>query len=155
MKKTILVNKNCKINFENPTPVKQDMAVVINIETLKEAEGFLNFLILANENSNGMEIFGYTTNIKESENIFIKTITINSEIPTELRNRLLIEDLHFYPSTDFDQIYYFFVRIETDNEDFFVIVCNEHNGYYSHAIFYTDDVYKVVTSDDDLNVLMV
>lgn len=141
------VNKYCKVNFENPTPSKKDIEVVVNIEAIDKTEGFLNFLFLMNTRQLCYEGATYYTNIKETNNIFIKEIETDITLPKATLEKLLIDNM------DYDTIKgvnYIAMKIKTNDKDFYAIASNEHNGFYYHDIYYTKDTYKVTTSEDDL-----
>lgn len=141
------VNKYCKVNFENPTPSKKDVEVVINIEAIDKTEGFLNFLFLMNTRQLCYEGATYYTNMKETDKIFIKEIETDITLPKDVLEKLLIDNMDYDTTRG---VNYIAMKIKTEDEDFYAIASNEHNGFYYHDIYYTKDTYKVTTSEDDL-----
>ncbi len=141
------VNKYCKVNFDNPTPSKKDVEVVINIEAIDKTEGFLNFLFLMNTRQLCYEGATYYTNMKATDKIFIKEIETDVTLPKDILEKLLIDNMYYDNIRSVD---YIAMKIKTKDEDFYAIASNEHNGFYYHDIYYTKDVYKVTTSEDDL-----
>lgn len=141
------VNKYCKVNFDNPTPSKKDVEVVINIEAIDKTEGFLNFLFLMNTRQLCYEGAAYYTNMKSTDKIFIKEIETDVTLPKDILEKLLIDNMDYDNVRSVD---YIAMKIKTKDEDFYAIASNEHNGFYYHDIYYTKDAYKVTTSEDDL-----
>ena len=141
------VNKYCKVNFDNPTPSKKDVEVVINIEAIDKTEGFLNFLFLMNTRQLCYEGATYYTNMKATDKIFIKEIETDVTLPKDILEKLLIDNMDYDNVRSVD---YIAMKIKTKDEDFYAIASNEHNGFYYHDIYYTKDTYKVTTSEDDL-----
>lgn len=147
MSKIIKVNKNCKINFENPTPVKQDMAVVINIEALNKTSGFLNFVFLLNDRDICCEWFDHYTDMVKTDKIYIEEIEVETNLSKEVYKRIISEEMEYGDSRGVD---YIAIKIKTRKKDFYAVATNYHNGYYYHDIYYTNDSYKVTTSEDNL-----
>lgn len=141
------VNKYCKVNFDNLTPSKKDVEVVINIEAIDKTEGFLNFLFLMNTRQLCYEGATYYTNMKETDKIFIKEIETDITLPKDVLEKLLIDNMDYDTTRG---VNYIAMKIKTEDEDFYAIASNEHNGFYYHDIYYTKDTYKVTTSEDDL-----
>ena len=137
----------CKVNFENPTPVKQDMAVVINIEELDKTSGFLNFVFLMDDWQKCCEWADYHADIDKTDKIYIKEIEIECDLPKEIYKKIISEEMEYGDSRGVD---YIAMKIKTRKKDFYAVATNYHNGYYYHDIYYTDDTYKVTTSEDNL-----
>lgn len=53
------VNKYCKVNFNNPTPSKKDVDVVINVKAIDKTDGFLNFVFLMDNEQKCCEVADY------------------------------------------------------------------------------------------------
>lgn len=141
------VNKYCKVNFNNPTPSKKDIEVVINIEAIDKSEGFLNFLFLMNTRQLCYEDATYYTNMKATNKIFIKEIETDITLPKDTLEKLLIDSMDYDTVSSAD---YIAMKIKTKDGDFYAIASNEHNGFYYHDIYYTKDGYKVTTNEDNL-----
>lgn len=146
-RRIIKVNKYCKVNFENPTPVKENVAVVINIEALDKTSGFLNFVFLLNDRDICYEWFAHYTDMEKTDKVYIEEIEVEPNLSKDVYKRIISEEMAY---EDTKGVNYIAVKIKTRNEEFYAIASNYHNGFYYHDIYLTDDTYKVTTSEDNL-----
>lgn len=145
------VNKYCKVNFENPTPSKKYVDVVINIEAIDKTDGFLNFVFLMDNEQKCYEVADYYTELEETDKIYIKEIDVDINLPKDIYKKIIADKMEYGPCT----VDYIAMKIKTRNKDFYAVATNYHNGYYYHDIFYTKDTYKVTTSEDDLQLVSI
>lgn len=141
--KTIIVDGDCKINRNNPTPIKkQDIA--INIEALNSKTGFKNFVLGIDNDEDGVTWFG-TLSSDIPEKIYVKTIKKTKLDDRQLKElKVTSEDLkfsnyleirdHSEMEEDAGGTIIFEIK-DRDNNKYYAGVFNCHNGYYSHAIY--------------------
>lgn len=126
MKKIIKVETKCDINFDNPTPSK-DQRIIVNITKADEfVEGnFINFLASMDTTETGYyEVYGVERHSSFND-IYVKDITVNTNENSEMR------ELIIKVSTELGEKYYIAYN------------CTP----YLHEIYLENDNYKYLTVD--------
>lgn len=129
------INQPCQFNQENPTPVKENVAVAINIVG---PNPFVNYVLMIDDTRQCCEYW-------EAETSFT-----GEGFLEELRPDVELEDC-FDPSTHktvkeflnrqfgdlqvFHQGHYWLTLFKVDGTWQYAYVYNDHNGYYSHMIY--------------------
>lgn len=134
-----IVNQMCILNQENPTPSKI-MGIAINIIPVEKDKKFENFVLGIDNYQQCCEGFGAECTLGErfEEEKFIESIEVYVDVPDTL-----------YP-TYVDCCEVFGVKINVKDESpIYALVYNSHNGYYAHAIYYTDSSLKVDCFEED------
>ena len=135
------INRLCILNQETPTPCKERMEVAINIVPVRKNNKFENFLLGIDWFQECYENFGHECTLGEGFNVekFVESIEVDVDIPDSL-----------CPCNDFDCGGIFGVKINIrDESPVYAWVYNIHNGYYCHAIYYTDDSLRVDCFETD------
>lgn len=123
-----IVNTLCILNQENPTPSKS-MDIAINIIPVKKNEKFENFVLGIDNYQQCCEGFGAKCTLGEW-----------------FEEEKFVESIEF----DIDRDDSFTVKINIKDESpIYASVYNIHNGYYAHAIYYTDSSLKVDCFEKD------
>lgn len=117
-----IVNTLCILNQENPTPSKS-MDIAINIIPVKKNKKFENFVLGIDNYQQCCEGFGAECTLGEW-----------------FEEEKFVESIEF----EIDRDDSFTVKINIKDESpIYASVYNIHNGYYAHAIYYTDSSLKV------------
>ena len=123
-----VVNTLCILNQENPTPSKS-MDIAINIIPVKKNKKFENFVLGIDNFQQCCEGFGAECTLGEW-----------------FEEEKFVESIEF----DIDRDDSFTVKINIKDESpIYASVYNIHNGYYAHAIYYTDSSLKVDCFEKD------
>lgn len=123
-----IVNTLCILNQENPTPSKS-MDIAINIIPVKKNKKFENFVLGIDNYQQCCEGFGAECTLGEW-----------------FEEEKFVESIEF----DIDRDDSFTVKINIKDESpIYASVYNIHNGYYAHAIYYTDSSLKVDCFEKD------
>jgi len=118
----------CILNQENPTPSKS-MDIAINIIPVKKNKKFENFVLGIDNYQQCCEGFGAECTLGEW-----------------FEEEKFVESIEF----DIDRDDSFTVKINIKDESpIYASVYNIHNGYYAHAIYYTDSSLKVDCFEKD------
>lgn len=135
------INRRCILNQENPTPCKS-MDVAINIVPVRKNNKFENFVLGINDSQQCYEEFGVGSTLGnrfEETRKFVESIEVDADIPSSL-----------YPTSYSECGGVFGVKINVRGEDpIYAWVYNNHNGYYYHSIYYTDDTLKIDYLEED------
>lgn len=123
-----IVNQMCILNQENPTPSKS-MDIAINIIPVKKNKKFENFVLGIDNYQQCCEGFGAECTLGEW-----------------FEEEKFVESIEF----DIDRDDSFTVKINIKDESpIYASVYNIHNGYYAHAIYYTDSSLKIDCFEKD------
>lgn len=123
-----IVNQMCILNQENPTPSKC-MDIAINIIPVKKNKKFENFVLGIDNYQQCCEGFGAECTLGEW-----------------FEEEKFVESIEF----DIDRDDSFTVKINIKDESpIYASVYNIHNGYYAHAIYYTDSSLKIDCFEKD------
>lgn len=123
-----IINQMCILNQENPTP-SRSMDIAINIIPVKKNKKFENFVLGINNYQQCCEGFGAECTLGEW-----------------FEEEKFVESIEF----DIDRDDSFTVKINIKDESpIYASVYNIHNGYYAHAIYYTDSSLKVDCFEKD------
>ena len=123
-----IVNTLCILNQENPTPSKS-MDIAINIIPVKKNKKFENFVLGIDNYQQWCEGFGAECTLGEW-----------------FEEEKFVESIEF----DIDRDDSFTVKINIKDESpIYASVYNIHNGYYAHAIYYTDSSLKIDCFEKD------
>lgn len=123
-----IVNTLCILNQENPTPSKS-MDIAINIIPVKKNKKFENFVLGIDNYQQCCEGFGAECTLGEW-----------------FEEEKFVESIEF----DIDRDDSFTVKINIKDETpIYASVYNIHNGYYAHAIYYTDSSLKIDCFEKD------
>ena len=123
-----IVNTLCILNQENPTPSKS-MDIAINIIPVKKNKKFENFVLGIDNYQQCCEGFGTECTLGEW-----------------FEEEKFVESIEF----DIDRDDSFTVKINIKDESpIYASVYNIHNGYYAHAIYYTDSSLKIDCFEKD------
>jgi hypothetical protein len=123
-----IINQMCILNQENPTPSKS-MDIAINIIPVKKNKKFENFVLGIDNYQQCCEGFGAECTLGEW-----------------FEEEKFVESIEF----DIDRDDSFTVKINIKDESpIYASVYNIHNGYYAHAIYYTDSSLKVDCFEKD------
>jgi hypothetical protein len=123
-----IVNTLCILNQENPTPSKC-MDIAINIIPVKKNKKFENFVLGIDNYQQCCEGFGAECTLGEW-----------------FEEEKFVESIEF----DIDRDDSFTVKINIKDESpIYASVYNIHNGYYAHAIYYTDSSLKIDCFEKD------
>lgn len=123
-----IVNTLCILNQENPTPSKC-MDIAINIIPVKKNKKFENFVLGIDNYQQCCEWFGTECTLGEW-----------------FEEEKFVESIEF----DIDRDDSFTVKINIKDESpIYASVYNIHNGYYAHAIYYTDSSLKIDCFEKD------
>lgn len=136
------INRLCNINTNNPTPCKFNMDIAINIVPVKKNKKFENFVLGINNFQQCYECFGCGCTLGYGFNVekFVESIEIDVVPPTGIIN----SDEEGYDGIFCDEQHVFCVKINIRNEEpIYAWVYNDHNGYYSHTVYYTNGTLKV------------
>lgn len=136
------INRLCNINTNNPTPCKFNMDIAINIVPVKKNKKFENFVLGINNFQQCYECFGCGCTLGYGFNVekFVESIEIDVVPPTGIIN----SDEEGYDGIFCDEQHVFCVKINIRNEEpIYAWVHNDHNGYYCHSVYYTDDTLKI------------
>lgn len=124
---TIKVNTLCRIDEENPTPVKEQ-EIALNVTAVDPKADFQNFVLGIENYMQCCEDFG-TFSDDIPEQLFVKEIHSDVKI-TEQQAKELLSDTF---ADHGDVIAY--ELVDSDNKSYLFGVYNAHNGYYSHVIY--------------------
>ena len=136
------INRLCNINTNNPTLCKFNMDIAINIVPVKKNKKFENFVLGINNFQQCYECFGCGCTLGYGFNVekFVESIEIDVVPPTGIIN----SDEEGYDGIFCDEQHVFCVKINIRNEEpIYAWVHNDHNGYYCHSVYYTDDTLKI------------
>lgn len=123
-----IINQMCILNQENPTPSKS-MDIAINIIPVKKNKKFENFVLGIDNFQQCCEGFGAECTLGDW-----------------FEEEKFVESIEF----DIDRDDSFTVKINIKDESpIYASVYNIHNGYYAHAIYYTDSSLKVDCFEKD------
>lgn len=123
-----VVNTLCILNQENPT-LSKSMDIAINIIPVKKNKKFENFVLGIDNYQQCCEGFGAECTLGEW-----------------FEEEKFVESIEF----DIDRDDSFTVKINIKDESpIYASVYNIHNGYYAHAIYYTDSSLKVDCFEKD------
>lgn len=123
-----IINQMCILNQENPTPSKS-MDIAINIIPVKKNKKFENFVLGIDNYQQCCEGFGAECTLGEW-----------------FEEEKFVESIEF----DIDRDDSFTVKINIKDESpIYASVYNIHNGYYAHAIYYTDSSLKIDCFEKD------
>ena len=123
-----IVNQMCILNQENHTPSKS-MDIAINIIPVKKNKKFENFVLGIDNYQQCCEGFGAECTLGEW-----------------FEEEKFVESIEF----DIDRDDSFTVKINIKDESpIYASVYNIHNGYYAHAIYYTDSSLKIDCFEKD------
>lgn len=123
-----IINQMCILNQENPTPSKS-MDIAINIIPVKKNKKFENFVLGIDNYQQCCEGFGAECTLGEW-----------------FEEEKFVESIEF----DIDRDDSFTVKINIKDESpIYASVYNIHNGYYAHAIYYTDNSLKIDCFEKD------
>ena len=134
-----IVNTLCILNQENPTPSKC-MDIAINIIPVKKNKKFENFVLGIDNYRQCCEGFGAECTLGEwfEEEKFIESIEVYVDVHDTL-----------YPTyVDCGEVFGVKINVK-DESPIYALVYNSHNGYYAHAIYYTDSSLKVDCFEKD------
>lgn len=134
-----IVNTLCILNQENPTSSKC-MDIAINIIPVKKNKKFENFVLGIDNYQQCCEGFGTCCTLGEwfKEEKFIESIEVDVIVPDKL-----------YPTyLDCGEVFGVKINIK-DETPIYACVYNSHNGYYAHAIYYTNDSLRVDCFEKD------
>ena len=122
----IKVNTLCKIDEENPTPVKcQEIA--LNVTAVDPKADFQNFVLGIDDYQECCEDFGsFSDDIPEQ--LFVKAIYSDEELTKEQAERLSLTDEEADAAIVFK-------LVDGDDKEYYFGVYNDHNGYYSHEVY--------------------
>ena len=136
------INQLCKINTDNPTPCKDDMDVAINIIPVKRNKTFENFVLGIDNFQQCFVCFGCGCTLWESFNVekFVESIEVDVTIPSGLFDYYEEEDDYIFCNKK--NVFCIKVNIR-DEEPIYAWVYNEHNGFYYHNIYYTNNDLKI------------
>ena len=126
------INQLCKMNTSNPTPCKYNMEVAINIVPVRKNKKFENFVLGIDDYPWCCEEFGTDCTLGEHFNTvkFVESIEVGVDVPEEICGKYMWDK--------------FAVKINIrDEEPVYAWVYNYHNGYYCHAVYYTDTTLKI------------
>lgn len=142
------INTECIINFDNPTPVKKNVEVAINIEPVEKDNGiFENFVLMIHDVQQCCEWWDVFENIEKD--CFNKPVMVESIEVFECEEDKFEEfckkgyiDQEFKTVKSADNI---FVEVKLKDKKTPIVagVFNQHNGYYSHYVYYSNEELKV------------
>lgn len=138
-RKIYKINQWVTVNTDNPTPVKDNVEVAINILPINKGT-FENFVLMIDAYQNCCECWGTGKTIKNGKH-FLKTIEMDVKLPKKIFNKEI--------DIDFDMGGYVAVKFVTNKGKFYAWVFNKHNGYYSHSVYWTGDKLKVDTVEEN------
>ncbi|MCD7113446.1 hypothetical protein [Limosilactobacillus agrestis] len=122
----IKVNTLCKINEENPTPVKRQ-EIALNVTAVDPKADFQNFVLGIDDYQDCCEDFGsFSDDIPEQ--LFVKAIYSDEELTKEQAERLSLSDEEADAAMTFK-------LVDGDDKEYYFGVYNDHNGYYSHVVY--------------------
>ena len=135
-----IVNTLCILNQENPTPSKS-MDIAINIIPVKKNKKFENFVLGIDNYQQCCEGFGAECTLGErfEEEKFIESIDVGVTIPNSMSEVRCL---------DCGEVFGVKINVK-DETPIYAWVYNIHNGYYAHAIYYTDSSLKVDCFEED------
>lgn len=134
-----IVNTLCILNQENPTPSKS-IDIAINIIPVKKNKKFENFVLGIDNYQQCFEWFDAECTLGErfEEEKFVESIDVGVTIPNSMSEANL----------DLADVFGVKINIK-DETPIYAWVYNIHNGYYAHAIYYTDSSLKIDCFEKD------
>ena len=123
---SIKVNTLCKINQENPTPVKEQL-IALNVTAVDAKSDFQNFVLGIDDFQSCCEYYGTFSN-DIPEQLFVKQIIPHIGLSEEQAKKILPDDVS---RDDVDA----YALVNKNDEAYLFGVFNVHNGYYAHAIY--------------------
>lgn len=134
-----IVNTLCILNQENPTPSKS-IDIAINIIPVKKNKKFENFVLGIDNYQQCCEGFDAECTLGErfEEEKFVESIDVGVTIPNSMSEANL----------DLDEVFGVKINVK-DETPIYAWVYNIHNGYYAHAIYYTDSSLKIDCFEKD------
>lgn len=135
------INRLCKINTDNPTPCKDNMDIAINIIPVKKNNKFENFVLGINNFQQCFESFGCGCTLGYDFDVekFVESIEVDVVPPADIVDSDEEDDVIFCNKKN---IFCIKVNIR-DEKPIYAWVYNEHNGFYCHSVYYTDNTLKV------------
>lgn len=135
------INRLCKINTNNPTPCKDNMDIAINIIPVKKNKKFENFVLGINNFQQCFECFGCGCTLGYDFDVekFVESIEVDVVPPADIVDSDEEDDVIFCNKKN---IFCIKVNIR-DEKPIYAWVYNEHNGFYCHSVYYTDNTLKV------------
>ncbi|QUY65107.1 hypothetical protein GUI37_06075 [Helcococcus kunzii] len=138
------INELCIIDRNNPTTSKDYVEIAINIIPKNKNNKFENFLLAIEDGQCCCEYFGSLNTFNELGEYFV--YSIETDIDIEEKELVKLDEDFEY---GFGSGGYYAVKINTDKGDYIAMVFNDHNGYYSHTIYYSNDELKIDVVEED------